>query len=353
MSSRVTIKDVAKHAGVSIKTVSNVINGTGRMRPDTRQRVEAAMRELGYTVNLSARAIRSGGTKLIGLNIFGFSQPFAPYLTDKVIEYAKARQYGVIINTYGSDNTAELADNIEETYRLGADGWIFFSARALTDEGAVLQQPYPVVLAGDYLTYGKSDLVTMPNAEAFSTVIGQLLDSGVRTIALLGAHATIHDWDTLKSQQEGSQTLRTQGYVRAFLERGLDVDWRYIIPAHRWDQHGGVQATAAMLDSLPCPEAMVCLNDALALGAVHELQRRGLHIPNDIQLIGFDNVPETQYSVPALTTIDPHIDDYAKHAVDMLIERIEGYAGPARTYTTDFTLVERASTRLRDSRYDT
>ena len=72
MGSRVTIKDVAKAADVSIKTVSNVINNTGRMRPDTRQRVEGAMRQLGYTVNLSARAIRSGGTRLIGLNIFDF-----------------------------------------------------------------------------------------------------------------------------------------------------------------------------------------------------------------------------------------------------------------------------------------
>ncbi|MBW3089616.1 LacI family DNA-binding transcriptional regulator [Bifidobacterium miconisargentati] len=345
MTSRVTIKDVAREADVSIKTVSNVINGTGRMRPDTRERVENAMRKLGYTVNLSARAIRSGGTRLIGLNIFDFSQPFAPYLTDKVIEFAKARQYGVIINTYGSDGMG-LADNIEETYRLGADGWIFFSERALADEGAVLQQPYPVVLAGDYLTYGKSDLVTMPNVEAVKQSVGRLLDSGTRAIALLGAPPGMEDWETIKQQREGTQALRTQGYVQAFLERGLEVDWRYVIPVHRWNQHGGVQATAAMLDSLPCPEAVVCLNDAMALGAVHELQRRGLRIPNDVQLVGFDNVPEAEYSVPALTTIDPHVDDYAKHAVDMLIDRIEGYAGPARTYTTDFTLVERASTRL-------
>lgn len=75
-------------------------------------------------------------------------------------------------------------------------------------------------------------------------------------------------------------------------------------------------------------------------------QRRGLRVPDDVQVVGFDNVPEAKHSVPALTTIDPHIDDYAKHAVDMLIDLIEGYSGPARTYTTDFTLVERASTRL-------
>ena len=345
MGNRVTIKDVAREANVSIKTVSNVLNNTGSMRPDTRQRVEEAMRKLGYTINISARAMRSGGTRLIGLNIFDFSQPFASFLADKVIDYAKQRQYGVIINTYGSDG-AGLVDNIAEIYRLGADGWIFFAERALADEGLVLEQPYPVVLAGDYLSYGKGDLVTMPNVEAVRMTVGKLLDAGNTTIALLGAPLGISDCESIKKEREGTQALRTQGYIQAFEERGLSVDWRYMIPVFRWNQPNGVRSVEEMLDSLPCPDAIVCLNDAMALGAVHELQRQGLRVPNDVQLVGFDNVPESEYSVPALTTIDPHIEDYAKHAVDMLIERIEGYNGPARTYTTDFTLVERASTRL-------
>lgn len=344
MGKRVTIKDVAREAGVSIKTVSNVINDTGRMRADTRRRVELAMRTLGYTVNLSARAIRSGGARLIGLNIFDFSQPFASYLTDKVIDFAKARKYGVIINTYGTGG-AGLTDNIGETYRLGADGWIFFTERPLADAGAVLEQPYPVVLAGDYLSYGRSDLVTMPNVDGVRCAVGLLLDQGVRRIALLGSPPGLRNWEEIQPQREGTQALRTQGYVQAFLERGLDVDWRYVVPVDPWTQHGGVRVMASMLDSLPCPEAVICLNDAMALGAVHELQRRGLRVPSDVQLVGFDNVPESAYAVPALTTIDPNIEDYARHAVDMLVDRIEGYSGPARTYMTDFTLVERASTR--------
>ena len=229
---------------------------------------------------------------------------------------------------------------------LGADGWIFFTERALENKGEVLQQPYPVVLGGDYLSYGKCDQVTMPNTEAVRFAVGRLLDTGVRTIAVIGASPDMHGWEDVRDQRDGTQSLRIQGYVQAHEERGLTVDWRYVIPLLGWNQHGGVQAAASMLDSLPCPQAVLCLNDAIALGAIHELQRRGLRVPADVQLIGFDNVPESEYSVPALTTIDPHVDDYAKHAVDMLIERIEGYSGPARTYTTDFTVVERASTKL-------
>ena len=164
----------------------------------------------------------------------------------------------------------------------------------------------------------------------------------------MGSEMCIRDRDeaVLRRQTEGTQALRAQGYVKAFEERGLSVNWRYVIPAESMNQREGMRVTKAMLDKLPCPDVVVCLNDAIALGAIHELQRRGLRVPDDVQVVGFDNVPEAEYSVPALTTIDPHIDDYAKHAVDMLIDRIEGYSGPARTYTTDFTLVERASTRL-------
>lgn len=216
----------------------------------------------------------------------------------------------------------------------------------LADEGAVLEQPYPIVTTGDHLAYGKSDWITMPNIESISTVVGRFLDEGAQTVALMGVLPELVDEAVLRRQTEGTQALRAQGYVKAFEERGLSVNWRYVIPAESMNQREGMRVTKAMLDKLPCPDVVVCLNDAIALGAIHELQRCGLHVPDDVQVIGFDNVPEAEYSAPALTTIDPHIDDYAKHAVDMLIDRIEGYSGPARTYTTDFTLVERASTRL-------
>ena len=358
MGNRVTIKDVAREAEVSIKTVSNVLNNCGNMRPATRQRVEETMKRLGYTLNVSARAMKTGGTRLIGLGIFDFSQPFAPYLADIVIGYTKQRGYGVIINTYGVGGKG-IPTIIDDTYRLGADGWLFFTERPLEHEGAVLEQPYPLVVAGDYLSYGKADLVTMPNVAAISDTTGRLLDTGMRRIALLGAphigetndSVLLGDLDdaarkSILTASEGTQPLRMQGYVKAFEQRGLSADWNMAVSSPIWDQPGGMRAACKLLDSDARPEAIICLNDAMALGAMYELQRRGLRIPEDVQVVGFDNVPEGKFSTPALTTIDPHVEDYARHAVDMLIERIEGYDGPARTYTTDFKLVERASTSL-------
>lgn len=342
---RVTIKDVARHAGVSIKTVSNALNATGSMRQSTKQRVLESMKTLGYAINLSARSLKTGRTKLLGLAIFDFSQPFAPYVTDRIIAAARERGYGVIISTYGV-NGGGLPSIIDETHRLPADGWIMFADRPLGGDGELLEQSYPVVLVGDYLSHGKYDWVTMPNRQATHAVTCRLIDAGCRSIAVLGVPARIGARGERLGMDEGTQELRVQGYVQALREHGIAVDWDLLLTWERMLGESGRGAVRLMLDSGLRPDALICLNDALALGAMHELQVSGVDVPGDIQVVGFDNVPEASYSTPALTTVDPFIDDYAHRAVDMLIERIEGYDGAPRTFVTDFAVVERGSTRL-------
>jgi len=116
VAKRVTITDVARETGVSIKTVSNVLNNTGSMRPETLQRVQDAIERLGYRVNVSARAMKTGGTKLIGLAITDFCQPFMPYLADSIVAAARSRGYAVITDTYNS--AGGLAQAIPETKKL-------------------------------------------------------------------------------------------------------------------------------------------------------------------------------------------------------------------------------------------
>lgn len=92
-----------------------------------------------------------------------------------------------------------------------------------------------MVLGGDYLSYGKCDQVTMPNTEAVRFAVGRLLDTGVRTIAVIGASPDMHGWEDVRDQRDGTQSLRIQGYVQAHEERGLTVDWRYVIPLLGWN----------------------------------------------------------------------------------------------------------------------
>ena len=344
MPRRVTIKDVAKEAGVSFKTVSNALNGTGSMRPETRERVMAAIDKLGYSVNMQARMLKSGTSNLIGLAVCNFTQPFMSYLACLIIKAAKQRDYGVVINTYELDG-AGLEDIVADCPRLGADGWIFYADRPLRDGAAVLDQQYPVVLAGDYLAYGRADNVTMPNEQALRDTVARLLQRGCRRIGLIGAPDDA-DRDRIFAIHEGGRALRSQGYVEAFEDFGVPVDWGLLRSGNRWDSSDGERAVVDMLRENACPEVIVCLNDSLAIGAMHELQRRGYRVPQDVQVIGFDNIEEGRYVNPSLTTIDPDVESFARKAVDMLIERLEGFDGPARTYTTDYTLIERGSTRL-------
>ncbi|WP_318643729.1 LacI family DNA-binding transcriptional regulator [Bifidobacterium platyrrhinorum] len=339
-----TIKDVAREASVSFKTVSNVINGTGSMRPETRQRVEEAIERLGYSVNMSARMLKSGTTNLIGLAVCNFTQPFMSYLACLIIKAAKRRNYGVVINTYEFDG-AGLEDIVTDCPRLGADGWIFYADRPLRDRAAVLDQQFPVVLAGDYSAYGRTDSVTMPNKQSLYDTVSRLLRQGYDRIGLIGVPDEA-DRDRIFSVHEGGRALRSQGYIEAFDDYGKTVDWNILRSGNRWDSGDGERAVVGLLAENECPQVIVCLNDSLAIGAMHELQRRGYHVPDDVQIIGFDNIAEGRFANPALTTIDPDVEDFAQKAVDMLIERLEGYDGPVRTYTTDYTLIERGSTRF-------
>ena len=343
MAERVTIKDVARVSGVSIKTVSNVLNHTGSMRPETRQRVQLAIRQLGYRLNTSARSLKTGETRLIGLGIFDFSQPFAPYLTDKVIDAARSQGYGVITCTYGNDQQG-LSSIIDETYRLGADGWLFFAVQPLEEDATILDQSYPVVLMGEYSSYGKTDWVTMSNEQALYELTTNLIKSGFERIALIGAPMDMRNLDRIMSSSEGMSELRMRGYLRALNNSGIPVDWNLVVPCDLINREGGAIAASWLMRGATLPDAIICLTDAAALGAMAELQRNGISIPRDIQIVGFDNVPEGEYATPSLTSVDPMVGEYAAKAVQMLIERIEGYSGSARTFTTDFTLIERDST---------
>ena len=353
MAQRITIADVAREAGVSPMTVSNVLNDAGRMRPNTRNRVEKAIEKLGYHANRSAQMLRTGSTGMIGLAMPGFNQPFTGLFCDVVSRLAHKQGYGLVITTY-EDKGGSLEDIIDETYKLNADGWIFFANQPLKDHGAILNQHYPVVLVGDFSAYGQTDAVVMPNVEAAKYATNWLYEHGGETVAFVGAPPEIFDEaggvsesviDRIDSFAEGNTTLRLKGYIEAHRERGAEVDWQLVQPIAGITREEGEAAMARMLEGGSHPSAVFCVNDAVAIGALAAVERRSLRVPDDIQIVGFDNTRDALFTVPTLTTIDPDIERYAEYSVDRLLKRIEDKQLPSRVLTTNFSLVERESTR--------
>lgn len=331
-----TLHDVARAAGVSIKTVSNVINNYPHVRVATRERVEAAIDELQYRPNQAARSLRSGRTDMIGLIVPDLRNPYFAELADDVMRAARARGFSVLIEQFDADRDSELAALLGARRR-GLDG-VLYSVLSLGEDDAELLDDVgmPMVLLGERIFHSAHDHVTMRNTEAAQAATEHLLRGGRRRIVALGSHP---------GEVVGSAGLRLRGYEAAIREAGLSIDPALVVPVGRWHRIDGAEAMRAVLDAGLDFDGVVAFNDSIALGAMRVLLERGVRIPEDVALIGFDDLDETRYSLPALTTIDPGRSEIARVAVDLLVDRILTDSGDApREVLADFRLVEREST---------
>lgn len=334
-----TLHDVAALAGVSIKTVSNVVNEYQHIRPSTRDKVLAAISELGYKPNISARSLRSGRTGVIGLALPELSLSYFAELADAVIRAAERHKLVVLIEqTGGGDRDREIAMLSSPRLQL-TDGLIFSPLGMGPDDVDLLHVSYPLVLLGERIFGGPTDHVTMKNVEAAKAATMHLIERGRRRIAVVGAH---------EGEQMGSAALRLQGYREALGDAGLPFDESLVGCVREWHRLDGAQAMRKLLDSGVEFDAVFGFNDTLALGAVRVLQDAGRRIPEDVAVIGFDGLDETKYSLPTLSTVDPGRNEIAETAVRVLAERIaeQDDPRPPQQYLTDFSILARESTAV-------
>jgi DNA-binding LacI/PurR family transcriptional regulator len=335
------MRTVALAAGVSIKTVSNVINNYPHIRDDTRQRVLATIEQLGYQPNLSARGLRSGRTGAISLVIPDLRNVYFAELADAVMVAAAAHDLVVMIQQSGGDREREL--EILRGPRMRMVDGILYSVLALGQEDADLVDiPTPVVLLGERIFNGPADHVTMKNVEAARAATEHMLSTGRRRILAFGAH---------EDEVIGSAGLRLTGFRQAFDAAGLVHPPELVVNVGTWHRSDGAEAMRGVLASGLQFDAVVAFNDAMALGAMRVLQEAGLRIPDDVAVIGFDDIEETRYSLPTLSTVDPGREEIAETAVRLLLERIaeDGDPVPPREIEVDFRVIQRESSTVTTS----
>ncbi|MCP2635836.1 LacI family transcriptional regulator [Microbacterium sp. HD4P20] len=330
-----TLHDVARLAKVSIKTVSNVVNDHPGASDETRERVRRAIAELDYQPNLSARTLRSGRSGVIGLVVPELSLSYFAQLADAVIARADERGLVVQVEQTGGDADRELSVLSSPRIKL-ADGVLFAPLGIAQGTREVPVVRYPLVVLGERIFEGSIDHVGMRNSEAAQAATQVLLDAGRRRIAVVGAHP---------GEVPGTATLRFEGYRSALTAAGLAVDERLVLEARLWHQADGAHAIRRLLEARVPFDGVFAMNDALALGVMRVLQQEGVHLPDDVAVIGFDNIDEGQYSMPSLTTIDPGRDAIARTAVDLLVERIadRGDRVDPRDVRVEFEVVRRES----------
>lgn len=332
----VTLHDVARAAGVSIKTVSNVINDYPYVRPATRERVLTAVSDLGYQPNPHARSLRSGRTGAISLIIPDLKNAYFAELADSVI--AAAAEHDLVVVIQQSNGVRERELEILHGPRMRMVDGILFSVLALgQDDAALLQTRKPLVLLGERIFNGPADHVTMRNVAASRAATEHLIACGRRRILALGARP---------GEGTGSASLRLEGYRDALAAAGIPADPELIVTLDPWRRSEGASAMRATLARGVDFDAVVAFNDVVALGAMRVLQEAGRHVPRDVAMIGFDDIDETRYSLPSLSTIDPGREEIAHEAVRLLRERIAGSDAPPRLVESGFHVVQRESTSL-------
>lgn len=331
---RVRLIDVAELAGVSMKTVSNVVHNHPHVTPDLRKRVQQAIDELGYRPNMTARRLATGRTGMIALAIPEIDHPYFSELSRHIAEEATRRGYRVLIEQTLSDEAAELAVLKDREAGL-VDGVIFHPVRLGTLEIAQSLKDTPLVLLGEAAAPLSADHVMIDNVAAAQEAAHHLVALGRRRIAFLGLVA-------------GDITVSTDrrflGYQTGLVEAGIGLDPHLVLTT---DDFSSAAAAAAVHDAIDHGvrfDAVLCRDDKFAFGALRALQAAGRAVPADVAVVGWDDTALASHTTPTLTSIAPDKLQIAAVALDLLEERMHGFHGGGRHRIVPHRISVREST---------
>jgi LacI family transcriptional regulator len=339
MRTAVTSHEVARRAGVSQTTVSRVLNGSKRVASATRARVEAVAAELGYQPNAAARAMRSRRTGIVGVVVGRITNPFYPQLLDVLGRMLEERGHRLILwdASHGDGEKAAL-DALEQ--RL-VDGLLFTTviSPAPAVEAAIAAGA-PIVLLNRTLDGVDADVVDADGVTGAHSVARYLAAHGRRRVALIGGLA-------------GTSTARERekGFVNGCADHGLALP-----PSRRFPGDFSHESGAAALDRLVAtddvPDAIFCVNDLSAMGVLDAARRHGIDVPDDLWVIGFDDIEMSSWPAYDLTTVHQPTHVMAHDALTLLERRLADPAAEREHLRLDAELIVRGSTGRAPRRLD-
>ncbi|WP_441251765.1 LacI family DNA-binding transcriptional regulator [Kitasatospora sp. McL0602] len=320
--------DVAKLAGVSHQTVSRVLNGAPHVRPDTRDRVLAAIRELDYRPNSAARALVTRRSQTLGVVSFE-STLFGPAsMLDGIERAARSAGYFVSVTSLRSLDGRSVQEAVDRLRDQGVEGVVVIAPQvSAVSAVARLSSPVPVVAVGPG-TQSLVATVAVDNRTGAEAATRYLLDLGHRTVHHLGGPS---GWLESRHRQDGwRRTLEAAGAPVPRVESG------------DWSARSGYEAGRRIV-GLAEVSAVFCANDHMALGLLRALHEARRAVPGDISVIGFDDIPEAAYFSPPLTTVRQDFGELGRRALELLVEELAGVAHPRSHVLVPAELVLRAS----------
>jgi Transcriptional regulators len=338
-----TLTDIAATIGVAPMTVSRVVNGTGYVSEDTRQRVMAAVKELNYRPNGAARSLKRQRTETVGLIIGDISNPYSSELANAVRSTLSAQGFALFI-CISEHSAKEDITAIDSLVDHNVDGIIVATrSNAGGDERLkeIADSDLPLVVVGRDFKHASVDSVAADNFTGGFEATQHLIDLGHKRIGFIGAG--FENRGTLK---------RLQGYISALLKHELPIDERLItgrkesvsdVPGYSTEKIG-YEGMKRLLSLPNRPTAVFARNDFTAMGAMTAIKEAGLLIPRDVAIVGFDDTPLAVHTSPRLTTVRQPMLLQGRLAADMLLKRIMEEDGSTVTRVLDCELIIREST---------
>jgi LacI family transcriptional regulator len=323
-----TVHDVARRAGVSASTVSHVLNNTRFVSDELRERVLTAMRELDYTPNAAARMLTLKRSHTIGLIVSDIRNPFFASVARGVEDVAQEQGYTLVL--CNSDENAE-----RETACLGAletraiDGVLLASSGVASEHlSRLVRAGFPIVLVDRDLPELGAPAILLDNEGAAYGAVKHLIAAGHLRIAMISGRASI-----------STTTERVAGYRRALREAGLEFDERLLVSGLSTSQ-GGAAAANVVLDVHPPPSAIFSGNNLMSIGVLQAIANRGLVVPDDVAMVGFDDFPYPWSDAfrPHLTTVAQPTYELGRRAAELLVARLRSDKTHASTSMERVTL---------------
>ncbi|WP_375433515.1 LacI family DNA-binding transcriptional regulator [uncultured Friedmanniella sp.] len=324
---RATIADVARASGVSTTTVSHVLTGKRPVAAATRDRVQAAVVELHYRPNHVARNLRVGSSQMIAVVVPDITNPFYAQLTRGLAD-ALGSDYGTwVCNTDGS--AGRERQYVSDVLARGADGLVVASVeRDSARASAPTRFDIPVVCLGESIDHPLVDRVIAADSEASRSAVEHLVARGARRVAMISGPVT-----------HGQS--RVAGYHEALDEAGLRVS-RQLNVHGDWTRAGGRGAMHRLMRTPHPPDAVFCANDLMAIGALDAARELDLRLPEDVRLVGFDDIEAASLVSPALTTIANPAYETGWSAGKLVLDRLQGrHSGSRRTVVLPCRLIVR------------
>ncbi len=324
-----SIQKIAKLAGVSVATVSRVLNNSDTVKDKNRDKVLEAIKASNYQPNLLARQLRTARSSMVLVLVSDISNPFCAEIVKGIEEQAEQNGYRILLCNSGSDINRSRS-SLQLLAGKMVDGVITMDAFTTLTELTQLIGNMPWVQCAEYADAGDISCVGIDDVHASRQLVAHLVASGRKRIALIN-----HDLSYKYAQ------LRQQGYQQELEQRGLS--WQAVSYASDLSYNAGKRAMEALLNADTQPDAVFAVSDTLAAGAMAAIQAAGHRVPQDIAVAGFDGSELAEMISPPLTTIAQPSRDIGRTAFSLLLQKIDDPQSPTERVMMDWRLIVRAS----------